>query len=316
MNNKRKERQNMNEFSEGKLDKQKEKSKKGKVTVKICGGIILTLVLIIFLIEPIQYNRALKFIEKEEYSKAYDIFYKLKDYKNTEELLEKFMVVHGETIKHYSSIGKRITKYYYDNNGNCIKEIETLSDGKNVVTNKVYDLNNNCIKSTLGNSVTEYQYDTYGNLIKETTDNDVNPSREYYYDIKDNLVQQILFYSDGHTSTIDYSYDESNNRIREVFTVPLGQTIAGTNGDNEQITEYTYDKNGNCIRITIGEDYVEEYVYNKENNIIKKILSHSEIEYKYDDRGVCIREIETYFDGSGQTITEHKDFKVFYRESN
>ena len=293
------------------MEKQKVMRKRGKV-VAICCFIVLILILTVFLIKPIQYNRAIGLVNKDRYYEAYSILVGLGDYKDTEEMLDNFLVVHGKTIEH-SSLGENVTVYSYDNNGNCIEEVTAYALGDKMIKNYTYDKNDNCImvthKSSSKNTVTQYQYDTYGNLIKEVSNNSTNPTREYYYDINDNLIEERIYYSDGNEGIIEYSYDENNNCVKEVFYAPGAIIGAST---ETQITEYKYDANNNCIERK-SNNYIEKYDYD-DNKLIKKDLGYSEIEYIYNDKGICIKEIESYKDGSGQTVTEHSDFKAFYRE--
>ena len=83
--------------------------------------------------------------------------------------------------------GTTVVDYSYDNNGNIIKEIETLPNGTKTVWDKSYDDNGNMIKEVKTNP----------NGTKEIT--------ECTYDEKDNLIKKILISADGTVTSYDYT---------------------------------------------------------------------------------------------------------------
>ena len=297
----------------------KEKNKKYK-TMIVSAVSVFVIFVVLFLAKPIRYNIAMKLIKDENYSKAYELLYKIKDYKDTENVLDKFIKVNTKTIKHSSSFGDTIIQYSYDSNGNCTQD-KTSSYSGEIINNYVYDSNNNCIKrthnSSRGSSTETYEneYDSKNRIIKKRTHGNENGPylNEYYYDYRNNINKEVYYY--GKTMmTREYVYDSNNNCIKEVNTI-TGGSING--GGNKEVVDYIYDSNGNCVKKVVNNGNIHnEYKYVFDDNIlIKEISDISEIEYIYDKQGNCVKEIETYDDGS-QSITEHTGFKIFYQKNN
>jgi len=148
-----------------------------------------------------------------------------------------------------------VTKYIYDSNNSCIKEVaEGLNDFiANYTIQYSYDDKNRCTEKCYeygsNKEVTQYEYDDNDKCIREiytSTFMDKESTKsttEYTYDENGNCIKKVKSFSYGGTETTEYVYD-ANNRIqssRERILYPE------QNRDNDIVITYTYDKEGNLV---------------------------------------------------------------------
>ena len=110
------------------------------------------------------------------------------------------------------------TEYFYDDNGNLIKEVDYDSDGKETSV-KIYSLNE--------------EGKPYYAEVKSSKDND-NISRYYYtYDHMGNVVNETRCFEDKSISNI-YEYDSQGRMIKYI------QSASTSDGSGYTISEYSY----------------------------------------------------------------------------
>lgn len=94
---------------------------------------------------------------------------------------------------------------------------------------------------------------------------------DYSYDENGNVIKNVTTNSDGGKTVVDTSYDEDGNIIKKILTNPDG---------TKEIKDYTYNENGNLTKRVYthadGTIQTEEYVYDENENIIKKIYTSSD----------------------------------------
>ncbi len=117
--------------------------------------------------------------------------------------------------------------------------------------------------------VTEYTYDEAGNLVGEV----VSGRDPFAFAYSGNLA----------TNTInrEMEYDEAGNVIRKAEDI---------NGEKTTY-EYSYDQNGNLIKIN-EDNGIHELIYDEKGNLLKEAYLNSwSNEYEYDESGNVIKEI-------------------------
>ena len=143
-----------------------------------------------------------------------------------------------ESVPFTSAVNSE-TKYYYDGNGNVIKQVSPEGN----ISENTYNWQNNVVKSTgYENSTTplssQYYYDSMGNLLRAYT-GDVNSLVITGLDNVNNT-------SDDYAVT-KYTYDNLNRCISE--TDALGNSTANVYDTNGNLIQTT-DKNGTVINIS------------------------------------------------------------------
>lgn len=254
-----------------------------------------------FFLKPrYHYNTALEQIDDEDYAEAKEHLKQCKNFKDSEELLEKFVTKYEQVEiieKDYDENGK-VTKqevlkeiYEYDESGNMIVMIKYNAAG-NLSWYGEYDKN--------GNKTLSETYDSKGNLEYYC---------EYEYDENGNEINCNQYDEDGKLIVqYIYEYDEQGNlTFRGSYD---GYSL-------EKDYEYTYDENGNLILYKGYDVYGElsdqvEYAYDeKGNRILRKafdgegnLIDHEE--YAYDEKGnqVLVRSYDT--DGSLTGYSEYE----------
>ena len=102
------------------------------------------------------------------------------------------------------------TEYFYDDNDNCIKQVEISDDQETQTTIYTFDAAGYCIKKVYkyaGGGVrftntTEYTYDDMGRCIKEAFDS--GRTIEYVYDSSGKLEKEITTTEEGSKVTAEY----------------------------------------------------------------------------------------------------------------
>ena len=179
--------------------------------------------------------------------------------------------------------------YEYNEAGKILKcssfIADTLYDYNEAgeLTSIVYERENQILGSY------KYEYDQNGNVIRKrqynSENNNIVNDYLYTYDPKGRLL--CTYCNDKLVRS--YVYDDSGNRIKseqdgeKIFYKynSIDQLVETRHGDD--ITKYTYDKNGNLILISENETKKTRYVYDSRNRMTEKIKSNgSHIEYMYD----------------------------------
>ncbi|MDD4689417.1 MAG: hypothetical protein PHE51_06690, partial [Eubacteriales bacterium] len=209
-----------------------------------------------------------------------------------------------------------VVKYYYDGNGNLIKQAtQSNAMGTTTPTFDVveyeYDSNNNMVKSTqFANGetlphITQYYYDNSGNLLRMYTgltspliisglDDVIEGNDNEYSTVKyeyDNLGRVIKF-TDALGMFETYTYDYAGNVLtktdRDGTTITstynaLGLPLTMTSSMGNKTISYTYDAFGNRLTMT-DETGTTTYVYDNLLRLESETTSTGYTKtYTYDD---------------------------------
>ncbi len=183
-------------------------------------------------------------------------------------------------------------EYTYDENSN--QNSITKADG--TLITQIYD-NQNRIKTIKanGDAKQEFEYDTLSRLtyLKDTNEDDKEYVVRYKYDSKNNIVESN---QDG--KIIRKEYDKNSN-------------LEYLNLTNEQVINYTYDKNNQIEKIKRGssKDSLEEIVsqtYNGDNQLSTQTLIKSSISLSLNYDKVGREKTRTYLNSSDDIIYSSK----------
>ncbi len=169
----------------------------------------------------------------------------------------------------------KLTTYEYDKVGNCIKEKYYKEyQTKTSKFGKVHDIS--------------YRYDRKNRLI-EVIDN-TGAAISYQYNCQNQITYEERKINETTKQIFTYQYDAAGNLVRSSQTVDK----AGCGKEFASI-KYSYDKNGNMIKITLpyGAEIRQEYdVLDRlisEKQIEKKTGIKNHIKYEYDKAGNVVR---------------------------
>lgn len=170
-----------------------------------------------------------------------------------------------------------LEKYYYDGNGNLVRE-------------EMYNYNTDKYQTVV--SYTEYEYDENGHCIHEYSD-DGNVTEEYYeYDDAGNQTHYTGYVNGDKATEKRWDYDDHGNVIADYEPNSYGDGL-------EYTSEYEYNSDGTVHTKTSYEaDYGHqsayiEYTYG-ENGLLARmdVTSYGEYkgywEYIYDEYGVVL----------------------------
>ena len=178
----------------------------------------------------------------------------------------------------YDSCGRVISKTIRNSKDQLIDSYE-YSFGKNGELTGIIETDSN------GNEITtEYSYSSVGFLLSEKRFSDNGTLKQVYdYDCAGNRTSKEVIVS-GDIS----SFATENIEIGKTTYVynEINQLVKDQIGDREN--NYTYDDNGNLIKITGSKNV--EYAYNDRNQLINAKISENglvkEENYEYDVEGV------------------------------
>lgn len=176
---------------------------------------------------------------------------------------------------------------------------QLLTDVNGLPTVLAYDARGRLISRSEGGELTHYQYDGVGQLIKMTMPD--GSSVSYGYDDAHRLVEL----QDNFGNRISYTLDATGNRVQEQVFDPnhvlvqrrsreynaldrLIKDIGGTKPAT-QVTQYSYDDQGNLISVTDPLGHVTRNVYDALNRI-KQVIDPAAVgsasggmtQYAYD----------------------------------
>lgn len=228
-----------------------------------------------------------------------------------------------------------IDKYYYDADGNLVREEEygyNEDKYQTVVSYATYeyDEDGRCVhKYSQRSDVIEeyYEYDAAGNLTKKETYLNGNKSSESRWDYDDRGSAIAYYepdkYGDGLKYTSEYEYNADG-------TVRSKTSYEADYGHQSRYEEYAYDAEGRLIRcdVTSWGDYQGywEYVYDDYGVLIEK---HRYNEYgteddekrelystEYDEAGNQITYADLYTTGYDRGTPRYTDQKTYDSEGN
>lgn len=250
--------------------------------------------------EEIRYNEAMEYIEDGKYAAALDIIIELDDFKDCEELREKFVFKCSKAIDDICEI-----VYTYDDKGNQLTYELISNELPWEKSTYVYNDINQCVKEFsegYNPYVAENTYDSNGNLIFTEYDN--NGRTEYQYDANNNCIKEHLYYGEPYSgeSIITYVYDENNNCIEMADGLYVTKYFYDEDGTllkeerDDSRTEYIYDEDGDCIeKLVTTPSYTEVYIYeyDKYGNVIRMDIPHHNV-YTVD---TTLYEYVLFYDG-------------------
>lgn len=206
-------------------------------------------------------------------------------------------------------------EYFYDIDGNVVKEITTDSDNKQTVTDFVYK-NGLEKKRTVSYSDTMFKrefifdYDYKGRKIKQ----------EYINQYGD-LVTTVFFYDEFDNEIFEFMYDSEERIIEKIilnyerefwqYAANNGKLIKHKISSDQKChsEKYEYDTNGNITKEIVcyddGKKSCTENFFDENNNLIKHIVTATDgrtvvYQYKYDSSNTLIEESLT--DADGKTV--------------
>ena len=194
----------------------------------------------------------------------------------------------GDEISHLHTLANKIGStiieaynYSYDPAGNQTSKL----DGKGT-THYTYDQLNLLLTVTEPDGkVTSYTYDAAGNRLTETVD---GITTAYTYNSQNRLTRTIKELADA-TETVDYTYDNNGNMIKQVQTTTEKSTglIGGVikkllpSDPVIETTTYSYDTRNRLIQVT-QEGVTVQNTYNGEGLRVAKTVNNQTLRYLYE----------------------------------
>lgn len=176
--------------------------------------------------------------------------------------------------------------YKYDEKGNITEYTENKKSGIDTYKYE-YNEQGDVIKETIDiNSytsitqeiITEYTYGENGNILKKRASKSAWVETDVLHTVYDKYGNPLSATSETNTDTYEYEYNEK------------GQMLSKTDKDGNK-TEYSYDKDGNQIKIHINNTDTD-YTYNSYGDMLSyckrvdgKTVEEKAYEYKYNSDG-------------------------------
>ena len=240
-------------------------------------------------------------LKKTTYGNGFVVEYVYNDLENLSEIW--YTEGEGTSVKAY--------EYEYTADGQIHSVKDNINGRQTVYTyddrNRVANVSNSSTDSSYNNLFTHVEYDdigrpytdfTYINVLDNTVNDDAIVGHTYFYHGENNQLSQMLINTTGALGGISYDYDELYRLSTEELTLE-SFNISYTYG-YQAYGEYT---SGRVQQVTTKMDdvttLVENYTYDADGNIIRINNSKSQnIYYTYDDLGQLVRE-----DNSPLTLT-------------
>lgn len=205
---------------------------------------------------------------------------------------------------------------YYDKHGNIFKETwgkvleSTTNEYENDRLKKVIDYDNNGKEE----HTTEFFYNSDGSYMTITTAKHFGAKNYFWCKANGDIIK--AFGGD----TIFYNYNELG-KLEEIKT--------DSNRQMKFYVKYSYNPKGQLMKIEMPKDefnnLTENYEYDLNGNLIKvtkrKILygmtTTSVSTYKYNKKGLLVKEITVDTNELGKSMTTKSSYKYeFYHEKN
>jgi len=214
----------------------------------------------------------------------------------------------GSTITENAAVGAIVT-YEYDNvlegsiiKANKVTKTVNLTDNSGVVEESTYDLKGNLIEYTSCKGGTEYtstyEYNNFGKLSKavepyEVGGNLTSTQKIMQYNSLGNMVYVQNMMNTLNDTSDDicnlYSYNIVSSRLEE-------HCQQRYNGDEAITTNTSYDKNGNTISTTDGNNVQTTYQYDELDRMKNATITVGGVvhdtTYDYDLNGSLVRTVD------------------------
>lgn len=198
--------------------------------------------------------------------------------------------------------------YTYDERGNRLTETDPLEH----TAAWEYDTDNNCTAEIdkLGNR-TEYFYDVWNRLIKTVGPVDDTTIQEWMA-IGDESYESAVRSAEGHWTY--YQYDNAGHRIKKIEKM---NDISQTPDNDDLIVSYSYDPEGNLLKITNPEGDTMGFGYDSNNRQITKCNGEGECwEYIYDACDECGNVTEILEPNGNRIVHEYDEHKQLIKTTD
>ena len=266
------------------------------------------------------YNNAKQLINDGKYMDAYLALQECRNYKDTEELLDKFTVEYSELSDTVYKISKDTGELYKTKNS---KSKYIFSQGgvrlhSILIHSYSYDLDGIILQKN------KSALDDRGNIIVTTTydqDGNIKKNKEYEYDDKNNLTLKTYYENGKIIERHEYEYDDKLNKTLYRYT--------SNNTNPKYTTEYTYEYEHHITGIKTHyrvitsdaseKNYKYENQFDDRGNLILstiydpdgKVYLISEQEFEYDENDNKTKYIYTVYDSSNN-ITQQEEYNYQY----
>ena len=300
-----------------------------------------------------KYREATEKLEAGDYEAAYALFLELGNYKDAAEIAAGFHYVPVSYFEHYTTSeesGTETCVITYNENNLPTRCESTFADGGRHICTFTYDANGRMTNRTCETNYDyglsyDLAYDEKGNLTQEfyTYNDGYIYAVKHTYDEQGNEATIEAYDNEDFYAFYEYTvYDENGNLLSgkavdgdDTFTFELTyradnllESSIERETDGDVITEqYTYDKNGNEIRMYKEKNGVmlesEDSTYDEKGQLVSQIYKDDTgyvctCEYTYDEHGCPIRFVEQDTDQEGynrETVFELVYVPFDYSES-
>ena len=163
----------------------------------------------------------------------------------------------------------------------------------------------------------EYKFDSSRNIIERT--NFSEHDRKYEYDNEGNLIQKLMFDSEGLMGYWAYKYDNKGNRVERTGYLSddfVERWIMRYNDNGQLVTEYMVDE----VPDTIPTYMVKTFEYDNEGRLMSLISTDPDTQvnaidrFEYNDKNDLIKHYSknNFQRGTKETIT----YKYTYDRNN
>lgn len=181
---------------------------------------------------------------------TYDSNGNLKETVDAEGNVESYTYTTYQNIETYKDTTGAVSTFKYNDNGNLLESSIPTANGKTLTTSYDYDENGELTSMTTSDGIVESYSTDYSNSTKTTTHTDVfNNKSSTITDLNGNVLKSI----DGQSHLTSFEYNLKN----ELTAVTA----------NDQTTNYSYDNNGNLLKVKNPLGFVTSYTYNGQNQI-------------------------------------------------
>ncbi|WP_261858900.1 putative Ig domain-containing protein [Photobacterium sanguinicancri] len=209
-----------------------------------------------------------------------------------------------------------ITQYSYT----ALGMADVIYHPNGISTHHVYDNLNRLIEKytqlTSGAVVSHYRY-SLSDSGQRTRLEELHSGRnvDYQYDVLNRLVKESYLETDGSRKVIEHEYSAIGNRTKEIRdgVVSLYNYDANDRLVTKDLTQYSYDANGNLLAERTSGAIEKRYFYNTKNRLISFDDGTQSAVFEYNSNGIrtsiSINGVITHY-----IIDENRDYAQVVRE--